>query len=379
LDRICRVASEGDTSKCNHAGWRALRIVGEQSSQSTVGSALDSDEKATDAGRLADAAAQGLDQARRVEIAEEKEWGWNGSGAKTARGEVSQKEQAVKATSAASAEAEKARRAGVAELMKASTAARDLPEQLGGTHILLLQKEVPVYVVLRVGFEGPGQCILGCSQGVLGTDAETCLDVRDFELLQVDESPAREDSAKDAGIDGSETTSDDGGKCEGGAPILPERRHVLNVPAIVAAGVWKDLRDLDGPSAAATLDDKKTQAELEGEIFGLKVHSKDAIRWLWLPILVLELYAVRMLADRSSAEKEKDDWWAGWITQTTLAVCAATVVVMSLRVGLGFGEEPQAGTSYVPAVAGASALATIWIASSAVAHVRRRKKAPASK
>jgi hypothetical protein len=94
------------------------------------------------------------------------------------------------------------------------------------------------------------------------------------------------------------------------------------------SGAWKDLHDLDVAAARATLEDKEISEQLEGEIFGVKLHSRDAVRWAWLPVEALEIYALLGLG--SPVRASDRDWWKGRGAQGAVGVIAVLGAVTSL-------------------------------------------------
>jgi hypothetical protein len=217
---------------------------------------------------------------------------------------------------------ETARLSALVSLQQASSRARDAKETPGGAYLLFGSDTQHFYFIAessrkRIGACADNSCPATLDKGLL--DLEECVVTND--TLVWNETEA---SGTDA------------------APPF-----FFDLDKLTQAGVWSDLRDRDIPSAQAVLEDAKTKAEVEGEIFGVKVHQEDAVRWAWLPVLGLELFGILMLW-RESPREAPSDWWTSPEWQGVLGLCALAAILLSLFCGLrGASSLPDSFYKYV--------------------------------
>lgn len=382
LEDICRAATSastnsgaGDEKRCHEAGdWHALRTVGQPASLLQIDAILRGSRS------LAEAKQKVKDDEASQRSAEEeavKALSLYGAGSNYA---LSARQTAgLKRTVAADSLKESDTRnlaytATLEFFRKESISAVDSQEQAGGTHLLVGSDKLALYLILRAGLEPFGDCAEdGCPRefshrvdAEANTVPEACLEQRDVRLMREGAPPPSEPMKVHAPAP-SEPLVDKA--CTDGVPSVT-MASVFDVDALTSAGVWSDLRDLDSHAALAALEDKASHAELEGEVFGLKLHSKDALRWIWLPVLALELYALRLLFE-AGGKLEEEEIWSSRTFQFGLASCAAIVVWLSLRDGLTSDDGPS--SIYERTVYGACILGVAWSALSLVAAVRSSK------
>lgn len=325
---------ERDRARCSSSEWRPIRIVDDRTPETAL--RLASTDLSAVARQLGNepVARNNADQwARRLREAQEA-FGVGSASARTAKASLSEARGRALNALKAVVDAEARAQSSVEILCKASDQARLADNQPGARSVLLASEAQASFIAVRVP-EGPaGACrkapCRAHDAGTNTTDAKDdlgpsgCIRATDVEI-----APA----GFAAGV--HVVTAKRGSETSAGDADDPWR-----LGALTAAGVWAEIRDRDVASALAILKDKQSHAELEGELFGLKLHSTDAVRWAWLPILTLLAYA--LLGAGGAAEASAtgagagaaSQRWASWMWKIVVGTAAATAIGVSVHSAL---------------------------------------------
>jgi hypothetical protein len=138
-----------------------------------------------------------------------------------------------------------------------------------------------------------------------------------------------------------------------------------NQDVVLKSGTWAEIQALDMPQARAQLNDKASSAELRGQIMGIDLGARDALRSAWVPLGGLLVYSLWLLWARLRAEETSDasGWPTGLVSQSLFFGTGAFALGVSVCCTLA-GENAYPPTSsnhlLVCAVAIALAVFALW-------------------
>jgi hypothetical protein len=334
LDNLCRALTPGGgKERCKGSTWRPIRVVDARPPETPLRMAH-ADLVADDAARGASRSKDTGEQASVSRLREAQRG--DGVGADTARAaqyELTSAEKQAGGARAVANDADRRVAASLEALRKASDEVRGADSHPGGRSVLLASESQPFFIAVGAPLEPPGACRQPCRPTAAGSSAPA--DDRDLD-------PSACLTATDVEI----------------RPAGFSARVAID--ALTRAGVWADIRERDVASALAVLADKETQAELEGELFGLKLHSTDAVRWAWLPIGALLAYALLFAgasAEPATAAPARRSTTVMW----RIVVGGMAVAGMAVSVHRALSLRPEWLTLSSAALAVSSALVVLGL------------------